>query len=115
MGNVTPGSEAPFPCTSTPGYAAYNTGTMNQEGANDPFEWDEFGAAGIASEFSLRRMISSQHLFPINSSQEDWVFHRAFDAVGAGSQWLDRPAYVAMFGEPPDLRHEIYASQFAQA
>jgi len=109
------GGGGDFPCLYSPGYAAYNTGIMNQEGPNDPFEWDEYGAAGMASEYSLRRMIPAEHVFPVNSSQEDWIFHRAFNAVGAGPEWLSRGAYVAMFGEPPDLKHEIHASQFAQS
>jgi len=60
-------------------------------------------------------MIPSENLFPVNSSQVDWVFHRAFNAVGAGPEWLSRDSYIPMFGEPADLRHEIYASQFGQS
>jgi len=107
------GGGGSFPCLGSPGYAAYNAGTMNQEGPNDPFEWDEYGASGIASEYSLRKMIPEQHIFPVNVSQEDWVFHRASGVYG--TIWLSRDSYVPMFGEPLDLKHEIYASQFAQS
>ena len=49
-----------------------------------------------------------------NSS--DWLYHRGFSAVGAGSaEWLDRPSYLALFGEPRNIEEEVRASQFAQA
>jgi hypothetical protein len=58
---------------------------MNQEGPNNPMEWDEYGAAGSSSAYTISQVIPSDVRFPINGSQPDWIYHRAFDAVGAVS------------------------------
>lgn len=42
---VTGSGRASFPCWQSPAYEAYNSASsnvMNQEGPNDPFEWDEY-------------------------------------------------------------------------
>lgn len=43
--SVTGSGRASFPCWQSPAYEAYNSAlsnVMNQEGPNDPFEWDEY-------------------------------------------------------------------------
>ena len=81
-------------------------------------EWDEYGAAGSSSEYTIRQVISKDALtgqVPMNGSQPDLIFHRAFDAVGPGKMWLSQDAYLPLFGAPDSLTTEVRISQWAQA
>ena len=113
-----------FPCTQTPGYEAYNAAdqdiaVMNQEGQSDPMEWDEYGTPGLASLSSLRRALPAAALSPaaMTNTSADWVFHRAFGAVGAAGSpyWADRDAYLPLFGPRAAMIEEVRVSQWAQA
>ena len=43
-------------------------------------EWDEYGAAGSSSEYTIRQVIPKEALsIPMNGSQPDMIFHRAFN------------------------------------
>ena len=121
LSTVGPG-KASFPCWEQAIYQAFNQDrmhydahVMNQEGANNPMEWDEFGAAGASSEYTITQVIPKANLYPVVDAQADWVFHRATSAVGAGSDmWLSRMAYIPLFGEPPSLANEVRISQWTQ-
>jgi hypothetical protein len=87
--------------------------------SNNQFaEWDEYGASGSSSEYTIRQVISKEALagqVPMNGSQPDLIFHRAFDAVGPGKMWLSQDAYLPLFGAPDSLTTEVRISQWAQA
>lgn len=71
--------KAAFPCYQQAAYEAYNSDdapVMNQEGPNNPMEWDEYGAAGSSSAYTLAQVIPQAVRFPINSSDPDYIFHR---------------------------------------
>lgn len=113
VANSTPS----FPCYPSAAYDVFNdvdSNVMNQEGPNDPFEWDEYGAAGSSSVYTLQKVISTEAQFPIRSNSTEYIFHRAFDAVGAGSMWLVQDGYTPLFGQAPDLATEVSVSQWAQ-
>jgi len=95
-------------------YQVCNTGEPLSVGPDNPIEWTEYGAAGASSVETLRRIIPSDRLWPIRSDDEVWRWHKAFDALGE-EHWLGRGQYVALFGEPPDLKTEVRCSQFVQA
>ena len=81
-------------------------------------EWDEYGAAGSSSEYTITQFISQEALsgqVPLNGSQPDLIFHRAFNAVGPGKMWLSQDAYLPLFGTPDSLATEVKISQWAQA
>ena len=108
--------KSPFPCYQQAAYEAYNEFTqtvMNQEGPNDPMEWDEYGAAGASSVFTISQVISAEQVFPVAASSQEWQFHRGFDAVGAGTMWLARDGYLPLFGTASSLENEVRASQWA--
>lgn len=118
LSNAGPG-RASFPCFQSPGYKAYNGGAnainwMNQEGPNDPFEWDEYGAAGASSEYTISQTIPRGSQYPINSTNVDYIFHRAYDAVGPSAMWLTQDSYLPLFGQPQSLAEEVAVSQWTQ-
>jgi beta-mannosidase len=126
-GRGTDNASHPFPCTQTPGYAAFNSleaPVMNQEGANDPIEWDEYGTPGLSSARALRRWMPPAALaYPtgIDSMSDDWVYHRGFRAVAnppsaskGSPYWTDRDAYLPLFGSLNSLEEEVAVSQWAQ-
>jgi hypothetical protein len=79
-------------------------------------EWDEYGAAGSSSEYTIRQVISKEALsVPMNGSQADLIFHRAFNAVGPGKMWLSQDSYLPLFGTPDSLATEVKISQWTQA
>ena len=117
LSTVGPG-ESSFPCYQQAGYEAYNSkedqNIMNQEGPNDPMEWDEYGAAGASSEYTLTQIIPKEHRFPVSATNADYIFHRGFNAVGGGAMWLNQDSYLPLFGQPDSLATEVKVSQWAQ-
>ena len=108
---------ASFPCSPQPGYSVFNNvddNIMNQEGPNNPMEWDEYGAAGASSVYTITQVMPPASRFPVLFNNSDWVFHRGFDAVGAGTMWLVQDGYTPLFGPAADLEAEVRASQWAQ-
>ena len=46
-------------------------------------EWDEYGAAGSSSEYTIAQVIPHARRFPVNATSADFIFHRSFDAARA--------------------------------
>ena len=116
LSTVGPGQSS-FPCYEQSAYDAYNNESqtiMNQEGPNNPMEWDEYGAAGSSSEFTISQVIPKEHRFPVNATSPDFIFHRYFDAVGAGKMWGQQDAYLPLFGPSDSLSTEVKVSQWTQ-
>jgi beta-mannosidase len=115
LSTVGPGKAA-FPCYEQAAYDAYNNVSqtiMNQEGPNNPMEWDEYGAAGSSSVYTISKVLSAADRFPVNAS-ESFIFHRSFDAVGAGTMWSQQDAYLPLFGKSESLQAEVRVSQWTQ-
>ncbi len=95
-------------------YRTYNTGYPLTAGPDNPLEWTEYGASGAASVETLRQIIPTEHLWPIQPSDPYWGWHKAFGAYGADN-WMASAQYHHLFGDLPDLETTVRCSQFVQA
>ena len=95
-------------------YQTYNTGHPLTAGPDNPLEWTEYGASGASSVETLQRILPAEHLWPIQSSDPYWIWHKAFGAYGRDN-WLGSEQYLHLFGELPDLETTVRCSQFVQA
>jgi beta-mannosidase len=95
-------------------YRTYNTGKPLSAGPDIPLEWTEYGAAGASSVPTLQRIMPSASLWPLNSSDPHWIWHKAFRAFGEDN-WLGLSQVKTLFGEVEDLDTLVRCSQFIQA
>jgi hypothetical protein len=95
-------------------YQRYTTGYPWDGGPLNPLEWTEYGVSGAASVESLKSMMPAADLWPIKSSNPNWIWHKGFHAYGADT-WLYSAQYLHLFGELPDLETTVRCSQFLQA
>ncbi len=91
-------------------YAIYNTGINMHAGPENPVEWTEYGASGLSSVETLKRIIPADRLWPVGEN-DYWHHHNA----PATSWWLMSQIYRPLFKELKDLDTEVRVSQFAQA
>ena len=91
-------------------YAIYNTGQKMHAGPADPIEWTEYGASGLSSVETLKRIIPADSLWPIGDNRY-WRHHHA----PTTSWWLMSQIYRPLFKKLKDLDTEVQVSQFAQA
>lgn len=95
-------------------YTLYNTGLPLTIGPAEPNEWTEFGASAMPCVESLARFIPKANLAQVDENDPVWEHHHAFNSFGKDN-WLCRPEYVNLFGNPPDLETEVRLSQFMQS
>jgi hypothetical protein len=85
------------------------------DGGANPFEWDEFGATGLAPLDTLQRIVPAAELATgwQATASPSWVFHRLV-------QWGNVAGYRVLFGgsagaAAATLAQEVQHSQWLQA
>lgn len=95
-------------------YLTYNSGYPLTPGSDDPNEWTEYGASGLSSLETLKKIIPESHLFPIPDNDPYWIWHNAQNAYGSDN-WLASSQYEMLFGKLSTIESTIRCSQFIQA